>query len=276
MIAKPICRTLLAALLLPLAACAKRTPPPAPSAVTVTYTGSEYAFTGPDTVAAGLVTVRLVNTGKEPHQLALIRIDSGKGMVDIMGAMKGTAIPAWMTFVGGPNAVAPGDSSNATQALTAGQYLLLCFLPAPDGVMHLAKGMMRMIAVKGTAPAATDPAADMTLTLSDYDFTPGKPLTAGAHTIRVDNAGPQLHEVMIFRYLPGKSMRDFQTWTRRGMQGPPPARPVGGIVGLTKGQHASFTVTLAAGEYLLGCFVPDEKDGKPHFAHGMVKEFTVS
>jgi uncharacterized cupredoxin-like copper-binding protein len=269
-------RWLLATLVSPLAACAKPTPAPPPSAVTVTYMGSEYTFTGPDTVKAGLVTVRLVNTGQEPHQLALVRIDSGKGMVDIVGAMRGTAIPAWMTFVGGPNAAAPGDSSNATQALTAGPYLLLCFLPAPDGMMHLAKGMMRMITVQGTAPAATDPAADATLTLSDYDFTPGTPLTAGAHTIRVDNAGPQLHEVMIFRYLPGKSMKDFQSWARRGMRGPPPAMPVGGIVGLTKGQHASFTVTLVAGKYLLGCFVPDEKDGKPHLAHGMVKEFTIS
>ena len=268
-------RVLLAAVLALLAACEKKAPPP-PSAVTVTYSGTEYEFAGPDTVAAGLVTVRLVNAGKEPHQLALVRIDSGKGMADIAAAMKGIAIPAWMTFVGGPNAVAPGDSANATQALTAGNYLLLCFIPAPDGQMHLAKGMMRMVVVQGTAPAAADPAADVTLTLSDYDFTTGKPLTAGAHTIRVDNVGPQLHEVMIFRYLPGKTMKDFQAWAQRGMKGPPPAMPMGGIVGLTRGQHASFTVTLAAGKYVLGCFVPDEKDGKPHLAHGMVKELTIS
>jgi len=240
-------RLLLGAVLSLLAACEKKMPPPPPSAVTVTYNGAEYSFTGPDTVTAGLVTVHPVNTGKEPHQLALVRIDSGKGMADIVTAMKGTAIPAWMTFVGGPNAVAPGDSSNATQALTAGHYLLICFLPAPDGKMHLEKGMVRMILVKGTTPAAADPAADVTLTLSDYDFTPGIPLTAGAHTIRVENAGPQLHEV-----------------------------PVGGIVGLTKGRHALFTVTLTAGKYVLVCFVPDEKDGKPHVAHGMVKEFTIS
>lgn len=277
MITQPMRRVLLVAVLLPLAACEKKAPPPpAGSAVTVTYNGTEYAFTGPDTVTAGLVTVRLLNTGKEPHQLALVRIDGGKGMTDIATAMKGTAFPGWLTFVGGPNAAAPGDSSNATQALTAGNYLLVCFLPAPDGKMHLEKGMMRMIVVKGTAPAATDPAADVTLTLSDYDFTPGKPLTAGAHTIRVENAGPQVHEVLIFRYLPGTSISDFQTWVQRAMKGPPPAMPVGGIVALTKGQHAHFTVTLAAGKYVLVCFVPDEKDRKPHVVHGMVKEFTIS
>jgi uncharacterized cupredoxin-like copper-binding protein len=276
MTAKPTCWKPLGILLLPLAACAKQTPPPAPSAVTVTYTGSEYAFTGPDTVAAGLVTIRLVNAGKEPHQLGLARLDSGKGMVDVAIAMQGRAAPAWMTFVGGPNTVLPGDTATATQALTAGDYLLICFLPAPDGRMHLEKGMERMIVVKGTAPAAADPAADNTITLSDYDFTLAHRLTAGAHTFRVENTGPQVHQLMILRLLPGRSPTDFQRWAGNDMMGPPPARPVGGIMALTKGRHAEFTVTLAAGAYVFVCFAPDDSDGKPHVAHGMVKAVTVS
>ncbi len=271
-------RRLLFAGLMTLIACEKKPPPPTPSAVTVTYTGAEYSFTGPDTVAAGLVTIRLVNAGKEPHQLALIRVDSGKTMADVAAAMKATMgpVPGWLTFVGGPNTIAPGDSSAAVQALTAGNYLLICFLPAPDGKMHLEKGMIRMITVAGTAPPAADPASDNTITLSDYTFATGRPLTAGRHTFRVENAGPQLHEVEIVRLLPGKSLRDFQTWATGGMKGPPPGVPVGGIVGLTKGRHAEFSLTLAAGKYVFICFVPDEKDGKPHLVHGMVQEITVS
>lgn len=264
---------------LALAACVKKeAPPAAPSATTVTYTGTEYAFTGPDSIAAGLVTVRLVNAGKEPHQLGLVRIDSGKTMADIATAMKATsgAIPAWMTFVGGPNTSDPGDSTAATQALTAGNYLLVCFIPAPDGKMHLEHGMVRMVVVSGSAPAAAEPAADNTITLSDYTFVTAQPLTAGPHTFRVENAGPQLHEVEIMRLLPGKTMADFQTWATNMMKGPPPAMSVGGIVGLAKGRHAEFSATLSAGTYIFLCFVPDEKDGKPHIAHGMIKAFTVS
>jgi hypothetical protein len=244
--------------------------------VTVTYTGSEYAFAGPDTVAAGLVTVRLVNAGKELHQLGLARLDSGKGMIDVAIAMQGRVVPRWMTFVGGPNTVRPGATATAIQALTAGDYLLVCFLLAPDGRMHLEKGMERMIVVKGTAPAAADPAADDTITLSDYDFTPAHPLTAGAHTLRIENTGPQLHQLLILRLLPGKSLKDFQRWAGNDMIGPPPGSPAGGIVALTKGRHAEFTVTLAAGNYVLVCFAPDDNDGKPHVAHGMMKAFTVS
>jgi len=269
-------RWLLLTLVSSFAACAKPTPPPPPSAVTVTYTGSEYAFAGPDTVAAGLVTVRLVNAGKEPHQLGLARLDSGKGMIDVAIAMQGRVVPRWMTFVGGPNTVRPGATATAIQALTAGDYLLVCFLLAPDGRMHLEKGMERMIVVQGTAPAAADPAADDTITLSDYDFTPAHPLTAGAHTLRIENTGPQLHQLLILRLLPGKSLKDFQRWAGNDLIGPPPGSPAGGIVALTKGRHAEFTATLAAGNYVLVCFAPDDNDGKPHVAHGMMKAFTVS
>jgi len=60
------------------------------------------------------------------------------------------------------------------------------------------------------------------------------------------------------------------------MQGPPPIIPVGGIAGLSVGQTANFTTTFGPGDYLLLCFVPDAKDGKPHMAHGMAMPFKVS
>ena len=57
-----------------------------------------------------------------------------------------------------------------------------------------------------------------------------------------------------------------------------PAKPAGGFVGPmpVAGAHGFFTATLAAGKYVFLCFVPDQKDGKPHVAHGMLKEVTVS
>ena len=38
-------------------------------------------------------------------------------------------------------------------------------------------------------------------------------------------------------------------------------------------QHAY--VDLAPGNYGLICFIPDAKDGKPHFMHGMATQFSV-
>jgi hypothetical protein len=36
-----------------------------------------------------------------------------------------------------------------------------------------------------------------------------------------------------------------------------------------------FTADLTPGEYLLICFLPDAKDGKPHFVHGMMQQIKV-
>src|SRR5436853_7850502 len=95
-------------------ACARQRPPaPGPSVVTITAT--DYAFGGPDTIPAGLVTLRLVNVGKEPHQAGLVRIDSGKTGTAVEAALESPGPPpAWMVFVGGPDVVPAGDTANAT------------------------------------------------------------------------------------------------------------------------------------------------------------------
>jgi len=59
------------------------------------------------------------------------------------------------------------------------------------------------------------------------------------------------------------------------MDGPPPLEPVGGTAGMGRGVSNDLILDLAPGEYGLFCFVPDAKDGRPHVAHGMVKQVTV-
>jgi len=260
----------------------KPAPPPAPPvANVVTITASDFSFAAPDSIPAGLTTVKLSNTGKEPHQVVFIRIDSGKTMTDIANVMKdpNAKIPAWMSFPMGANTVEPGDSSNATAALTAGNYVLICFVSSPNGTPHASKGMVRPVVVTAaTGPMAAEPTADITITEKDYTWDISGPITAGMHTFRVENAGPQVHEVQIFQLAPKKTGKDFQAWMTGGMKGPPPATEVGGFVGPmpVAGAHGYFTRTLAAGNYLFICFVPDVKDAKPHVMHGMIKEVTVS
>ncbi len=72
-------------------------------------------------------------------------------------------------------------------------------------------------------------------------------------------------------------MKDFQAWLPVSDKDPNvPGMPAGGIVGLEKGAHAFFTATLDAGDYVLVCFLPDSKDGKPHFVHGMVQALKIT
>ena len=262
-----------------LTACARPdASPAAPNVVTIIAT--DYAFAAPDTIPAGLTTFKLLNQGREPHQAVLMG-GRGKSLAEIQAAMVAQGpIPEWLTFPAGPGVVMGTDSSNATSRLEPGDYYIVCFIPDPKGVPHVMMGMVRQLVVAPaplTASAsAAEPRADVVVTLSDYAFALSTPLTAGTHTIRVENAGPQLHEIGIEQLAPGKTIADWQRWLAGGMKGMGPSRPVGGLVGPDKGKAGWFTITLPPGKYLLACYVPDTKDQKPHVMHGMVQEITVN
>ncbi len=249
----------------------------AAAAESVTVKATDFAFEAPEKIAAGAVTIVMENHGKELHQVQLVRLEEGKTVEDFAAAMKSHGpSPSWVKWVGGPNAAVPGQQSNATSVLEPGQYAYLCLIPSPDGKLHVTKGMVRPFEVtaESSATAAELPAADVTIKLVDYDFKPSQPLAPGRHTIMVENAGPQPHELVVIRLAPGKKVEDFAKWAE-SLKGPPPAQPVGGVVVLEKGGRGTFTVDLAPGDYAYICFVPDTKDGKYHFHHGMMKNFKV-
>lgn len=266
---------LLAALL---ASCDRKpAAPPAQTAMnTLRVVATDFAYQAPDTVPAGLTDIVMVNQGKEPHQTVVFRLDSAKTTAEVMAGLMSPAIPAWITVPGGPNGALPGDSSNTVTTLTAGNYWMVCFMTGADGKAHLEKGMTKQFVVKPAGAAMALPAGDVTVTAKDYAFDVTPAITAGTHTIHMVNAGPQLHEISLLKLAPGATMAKVQAWMQGGMKGQPPMMPVGGIAGLSVGQTANFTATFTAGDYVLLCFVPDSKDGKPHFAHGMMLPLKVS
>lgn len=269
-----------AALLLPLcfASCTRAPAPPAAQTTvnTLRVVATDFAYQAPDTVPAGLTDIVMVNQGKEPHQAVVIRIDSAKTPDEVRAALMAAVPPAWVTVPGGPNGAMPGDSSNSTEVLTPGNYMLVCFMSGADGKPHLMKGMTKSFVVQPEGAALALPAGDITITAKDYAFDVTPAITAGTHTIRMVNAGPQLHEVTVLKLAPGKTMAQAQKWFQGDMKSPPPFLSMGGIAGLTVGLAANFTATFTPGDYLLVCFVPDAKDGKPHVAHGMMLPVKVS
>jgi hypothetical protein len=245
---------------------------------TITVTANDYAFVAPDSVPAGLTEVRLENRGTEMHHVMLIRLDVGKTMSDLFATMKGDGpLPAWAREVGGPNTPGPGGESTAILRLTAGRYAMICVIPSPDGKPHVMKGMAKEVIV---TPATSNTAnanvrVSSTMTLLDYAFQFSQPLQAGRQTIRVKNGAAQPHEVLVVRLQPGKKPADVLAWMEK-MEGPPPGSPIGGTTPMAQGEENLITLDLTPGEYGLICFAPDAKDGKPHFAHGMVTQFTVA
>ena len=247
----------------------------------VNITASEYKFDAPDQIPAGVTKFILTDAGKELHHASLIKLDSGKTMADLMNGLKnmkpGTQPPGWMIPAGGPNTPVPGGTSNLTMVLEPGNYAIVCFIPDAKGVPHAMHGMSKALTVTPATNAnMTEPASDITLSLKDYSFDFSTPLTAGKHTIKIVTAQGQPHEAVLFQLSPGKTAADITKYVEGGMQGPPPAAPLGGIAGMAAGMNAFYEVDLQPGEYALVCFLEDAKDGKPHFVHGMIQQFKVS
>jgi hypothetical protein len=247
----------------------------------VTVTAVDYAFQAPDTIAAGLTTIKLVNKGPDFHHVWMIKLESGKRLTDLAEAMKTHGpLPKWATNVGGPNSPMPGGEALATLDLEPGTYVMACVIPAmKDGQPHFMKGMVKEVTVTpvrgGVVQAGQPlPAADITMTLSDYDFSVSKPITAGTRTIHVRNTAEQTHEVVFIKLNPGATAVQFAAAVEKP-QGPPPGAIVGGITGIDKGRTNDVTMTFTPGDYAMLCFVPDAKDGKVHIAHGMIKQFSV-
>ena len=269
-------RLILPALLL--AACGKTeppaeqaaaAPPPAPNMVHVTAT--DYAFQASDTLPSGVTTFHLMNEGKEPHHVVLVKL----AFADLQKTNLAGPLPPDLVVLGGPNAAPPGGTAEATVDLTPGGYTLVCLIPAADGQLHMMKGMARPLVVTQGSSTAAMPVADITVKLSDYAFEITGPLTAGRHVVRVEDAGPQMHELVFLKLEPGKTVQQAVAWLEKP-EGPPPGSLINGASPMTAGVVNTTTVDLSAGEYGLVCFVSDSKDGKPHIMHGMIKQITVN
>lgn len=243
----------------------------------VTIQASEFAFTAPSTLPAGPTTFRLVNKGQQVHHLAIMRLEQGKTLADVEAAMKQPGPPpAWAVMVGGPNAASPGASVEDVVDLKPGSYLLACFVPGPDGVPHVMKGMVQELKVtEAEAKAAPAAKPDRTMKLADYGFVLSQPLTAGTHHVKVTNTATQPHELVLVRLAPDKHAKDFVDWAAGGMKTPPPGSFEGGVSPIAPGLDNTATLSLKSGRYLMVCFLDDARDGKPHFVHGMIQEFEV-
>jgi hypothetical protein len=247
----------------------------------MTIVAHGYAFDAPDTIAAGVTTIRLENHGPDLHDVAIVRLDAGHTPHDFIADLAADGpFPSWATYLGGPNAPVPGMQATATIALTPGHYLIACLIRSPDSVSHMlvshvVKGMVRQLTVVGHARPAPLPVADVTMTLLDYGFELSQPLVAGTRVIRVRNVAAQPHEVFMARLPRGVAVNDLVLQWLATQNGPPPVLPIGGLTPISPGTEANITVDLAPGEYGLYCFVPDARDGQSHVVHGMMRQITV-
>ena len=54
----------------------------------VTFTATDFAFQGPDTIPAGLTMFHLAANGQDLHHLQLLKLEEGKTYADLQAALK--------------------------------------------------------------------------------------------------------------------------------------------------------------------------------------------
>jgi hypothetical protein len=180
----------------------------------------------PAAVPAGLVTITQTNSGAQPHQVVISRLNAGVSDQQMPDAFPGeeAKIDALSTFAGGPGIVAPGGTQAVVVSLQPGRYVAYCLLPAPDGMAHFAKGMYHFFTVAKTSESVMSGqlAAQGTLNLRDFAFAvPTNGVAAGQTTLKVVNQGREPHELVIVKVAAGKTVQDVITWVHT----PPPSVP---------------------------------------------------
>jgi hypothetical protein len=272
----------------PAASCtAGEAPPPRaepgdPGPTRVEVTASDTSFIAPDTVPAGVIEVRLTNRGTAPHSATLVRLDSGKTLSEWIDAYRGANLtrgprPSWATYHGGAMALGPAAAGKAVMSVEPGNYAWVCFMPDSTGTVDvLAHGHAHPFVVQpagATAPANLPPPT-ASVRLTEYAVETDAPWRAGAHVIRIANAGVEPHHVLFFRIAPGRTMDDFSAWLRDGMQGEPPSTLEGAMGEVSGGGEAYLEVELPPGEYALVCLVAG-RDEQSHVEKGMVLQLRV-
>lgn len=114
---------------------------PAPVA-TDTITLNDYSFALSRPLGSGTRTFRVVNNASQLHEVELVKMAPGKTMDDLMAWFKSPNGPPPGSAIGGTAPSATGLPVWFTAEITPGDYLLICFLPAPDGKLHLHHGMV--------------------------------------------------------------------------------------------------------------------------------------
>ena len=261
----------------------------------VRLAATEYAFQAPDTVPAGWTTFHLTNQGEEVHYGHIVQLDSGRTVEELVDAYA-EAIrtsgprPKWVTRFGGPGGTTPGDSSNVTQYLEPGSYVWICPIEDGDGHPHFGKGEFKPFVVSGGSPAGTDreaaPDADMVVRLLDFSFAVDTPIASGRHTIRVENAGAEPHDLVLLKLAPGRTLEDVQTFLNPERARRPEAAgdslpsfeslgtAAGGIAAIAPEMQLFFEAEFTPGEYALICMAT-APDGRSHIEHGMIRQIRV-
>jgi hypothetical protein len=232
----------------------------------------EYFINAPDSAPAGLVTLRVTQTGDvtKPfpadtaklqadltyhfHMVWLVRLDSARTFTDLLQAERDGKPHTWAKIQGGAGFADVPGSSNVTMLLTPGNYALVCYVGSARedrNRYHLLKGMIAPLTITARPNADQLPATNLTVVLGGDSIIAPDTLAAGTHRILVQNNGVRVSDLGIARLKPGYTVEQAIAWRPRTLT-EPPRHAVGGVVYVKSDRPLITTVTLQPGDYFFG------------------------
>ena len=238
----------------------------------------------PASVPAGLVEFNVENMTSNPLFILVARLKAGKTIEDLKATLslppeqQGGAAFALLESSGGFGAN-PGSRTRAVLTLREGLNVIniQAETEGAQPIMH----PLQVTAAGGAV--GPEPAAELTANLRDFAIEMPAEVRAGTQTWKIVNQGPQPHELIYVKILPGKTFeRDvLPLILQDSPQGPPPGpspfdvTTFGGLAPMEVGLSGWIDVSLTPGNWVALCFVTDPATNKPHDALGMATPFTV-
>ena len=257
--------------------------PSSSSIPTILITAVDYGYAMPDAMklSSGFITFALVNNGTQDHEAQVARLNAGITRSEVVNelVMKKRLEAAFslLTFVGGPDTITPGYGQETTLHLSAGEYVLLCFVQGQDGVAHVDKGMLHFFTVSSIKEKEQEilPQVDGVVTMKEFSYIVPQVITQSrVLTLQVNNRGVEPHEMNIIKLAQGKGVQDVQAFFR-SPSGPPPFEELGGLATLEAGGTGWLQIHLEPGSYAVFSFILDQRTGKSQLSLGMISPFTV-
>lgn len=259
--------------------------PSAPGVIEIT--AADYAFDAPAEIPSGWITYRLNNEkAHEIHEVSLARLPEGKTHEEYVTEVipvwetlweqmqageiasaaeiyeaAGQQLPDWaddIAYVRSRGLVSPGRSTRNTLYLEPGTYSIDCWVKAPDGRIHLAQGMSRPLVVTEEDSGASEPEADVEITISGGEIVTAGELTPGDHTIALLlEEGFEHDNIHLVHLEEDTDLAEVARWMdwywEGGLRAPAPADFFGGAHAygtVPRGNAAYFSVeNLEPGRY---------------------------
>jgi hypothetical protein len=239
------------------------------------------AVDGPQ--SAGLATITFRNDGRKPHDAQLIRVEGEHTQAEVLDtfdrANAGRALPDWFLAGGGAGETPPGGTASIVQRLEPGTYWVFDTVTADgegEGKPNYRAGGVARIDVTGEDAGGEPAAADASVTAQDFRFS-SDGLRTGELTVDFANDGRQIHHLLAFPLLPGRTVEDVRR-ALASQRAAPPLDFRNGVntAAIEGGTEQQVTLDFRrSGRYVLICFISNREGGPPHALMGMVNEVDV-